>query len=289
MKYIILLSVFFIGISVYAQQPYKYVIIPTHFSEFGNDLNPYGLSSAIQTELDKHSIEGVFATDNMPPDYCEALTVNLVKTSGLLKNKLKVELKDCMNKLVWSNEGTGRSKDFRAGFGEALTDALKDLDRLPANTTMATLAHTTTTTPKIVAVAGEPVSVKTQAENAAPTSQITGAVVSVDKQTTALPDGAEADGYKPVNPYYNGTYLIDVVEAGENKKELLILNGDALGYKNRQKIATLSPSGLDDVFSISWTKPGGTSVSGVARLNDAKLEISLNENGNKEVIMLQKL
>lgn len=268
MKYLILLSIFFIGIFVNAQQPYKYVIIPTHFNDFGNDLNPFGLSSALQGELDKHSIKGVFATDNMPADYCEALTVNLVKSSSLLRNKLKVELRDCMNKVVWSNDGAGHSKDYRIGFGEAVAEALKDLNQLPANTTMSALPQKAESAPKVVEV-----------------------VESVNETTPVKPqpEGADAKEYKPVNPYYNSTYLVDVVEAGDNKKELLILNGEALGYKSRQRIATLSPSGLEDVFTISWVKPEGTTISGVARLTAGKLEISLKEDGKEEVVVLQKL
>ncbi|MFV0266031.1 MAG: hypothetical protein ACK5HT_02740, partial [Draconibacterium sp.] len=73
------------------------------------------------------------------------------------------------------------------------------------------------------------------------------------------------------------------------KKELLILNGEVLGYKKQQRIATLTPSGLEDVFTISWVNPDGGSVNGVAKLTAAKLEISLSKDGQEEVIVLQKL
>lgn len=268
MKYLILFAILLMGISVNAQQPYKYVLIPTHFDDFGNDLNPYGLSSVVQAELDKQSIKGVFATNQMPEDYCETLTVNLVKTSSLLRNKVKVELKDCMSKVIWSNEGTGRSKDYREGFGEAVVDALKNLAELPVNTTISGLPQKVETAPKVAALA------KTEKEPAV---------------TQVQPEREVDENYKPVNPYYNGTYLVDVVDAGNSRKELLILNGEVLGYTKQQRIATLAPSGLEDVFTISWVNPDGESVNGVAKLTAAKLEISLSKDGQEEVIVLQKL
>ncbi len=268
MKYLILFAILLMGISVNAQQPYKYVLIPTHFEDFGNDLNPYGLGSVMQTELYKQSIKGVFISNQMPEDYCETLTVKLVKTSSLLQNKLKVELKDCMGNVIWSNEGAGRSKDYREGFGEAVVDALKDLTELPVNTTINRLPQKEETAPKVAAV------------------------TKIEKEPVVLqsmPEREVDENYKPVNPYYNGTYLVDVVDAGNSKKELLILNGDVLGYKKQQRIAVLTPSGLEDVFTIVWVNPVGESVNGVARLTAAKLEISLSKNDEDEVIVLQKL
>lgn len=267
MKYLILFTVLQMSIWVNAQQRYKYVIIPTHFTDFGNDLNPYGICSTLQAELDKHSIKGVFANNEIPDDYCEVLTVNVVKVQNLLRNKLRVEFKDCSNKVVWSNEGAGRSKDYREGFGEAVVEALKDLNQLPLNKTK------------------ERVMVHWDAEDTVPVI----ATIPEIKPESVAPKTQSAEDYKPVNPYYNSTYLVDVVEVSDNKKELLILNGESLGYKSRQKLAMLSPSGLENVFTISWIKPGGATISGVARLTAGKLEISLKEDGKEEVVVLQKL
>ncbi|MCK3686245.1 hypothetical protein [Maribellus sp. YY47] len=260
MKYLILLAVLVTGISASAQQAYKYVIIPTYFRDFGDELNPFGISSTIQAELDKHSIKGVFEYVEIPDDYCETLTVNVEKKSNVLKNKLKIELRDCMNQVIWENEGTGRSKEYRAGFGEAVVDALKDLNQLPENKT------------KNVTPQKEPVR-----------ANIT-TVTESEKQTVE-----EGQNYKPQNGYYNSTYLVDLIDAANNKKELLILNGETLGYKKQQTIATLTPSGLDGVFTVSWMKSDGSTITGIARLTGDKLEVSLNNDGKEEVIELRKL
>jgi len=173
-----------------------------------------------------------------------------------------------MSKVIWSNEGAGRSKDYREGFGEAVVDALKDLTELPLNTTISGLPPKVETAPKVAALT------KTEKE---PTV------------TQVQPEREVVENYKPVNPYYNGTYLVDVIDTGNSKKELLILNGEVLGYKKQQRIATLTPSGLEDVFTITWVNPDGGSVNGVAKLTAAKLEVSLSKDGQEEVIVLQKL
>ena len=269
MKYLFFLAVLIgIGIVANAQQSYKYVIIPTHFNDFGDGLNPYGLSSALQTKLAKHSIKATFEKEDVPEDYCEALTVNLVKISSMLTNKLKVEFRDCMNRVVWSEEGAGRSKEYYLGYAEAIDDAFEGLTELPVNKTKEDIAQREK--PAIAAVVETE---KTKETPLAPQPE--------------LP--ANMDSYKPVNPYYNSIYLVDLVETGGNEKELLILNGELMGYKNQQRIAMLIPSGLEGVFTVNWIKPEGTHVPGIAKLSGTKLEISLKTESQQEVIVLQKL
>ena len=269
MKYLLFLAILiYAGITVNAQQTYKYVIIPTRFSDFGEGLNPYGLTSALEVELGKHSIKSVFEKEDVPEDYCEALTVNLVKISSMFTNKLKVEFRDCMNRVVWSEEGAGRSKKYNVGYAEAIADAFKELTQLPVNKTKENI------------VQKEKPVVKELAE----TEQVKEKPVVPQQE---LP--ANKDSYKPVNPYYNSTYLVDVVEIGNDEMALLVLNGELLGYKSQQRIATLVPSGLEGVYMVNWINPEGTNVSGIAKLSGSKLEISLKTKAQQEVIILQKL
>lgn len=267
MKYLFFLMVFVVvGISVNAQQAYKYVIIPTRFNDFGDDLNPYGLSSSLQALLAERSIKGVFEKADLPEDYCEALTVHLTKVSSVLTNKLVVEFRDCMNRVVWSEEGAGSSKEYREGYAEAIADAFKELNELPVNKTIDKVDK-----PKAVVQTEKPIS-----KPVAPRSE--GEEGEVDK-----------DSYKPVNPYYNNTYLVDLIEKGDDVKQILILNGELLGYQSHQAIATLSPSGLKDVYTVSWLNTEGENIAGVAKLDGTTLEISLKNGAEEMVIVLQKL
>lgn len=268
-KLILLTGLLVLSVLAYSQTPYKYVIIPTQFPEFANGLNPYGLSSSIQKELNDKSIANTFQAEVSNDEFCEVLTVNLVKVNNMFKNKLKVELKDCRNRIVWSQEGTGRSKDFQTGYAEALADALKDLNQLPINPNANTQ----------VAVATAPTPVQ-QVEQAAP---VAAPAPTVQPQTTNL-----QALYKPANLFYNYTYFIDLIDADAGRKQLILLNGELLGYQNLQTIGTLSPSGLGDVYTLEWTTAAGETVRGLANLTASELKISLPKGDQQEVITLQK-
>jgi hypothetical protein len=267
-RYVIFTGLLVLYLATFAQSPYKLVIIPTHFSDFGEDFNPYGLSSAVQMELNKHSIESTFPSAEMPDNYCDALTVNLVKLSSMLKNKLRLELKDCRDRIVWSKEGTGRSKDFREGYAEAIAEALEGLEQLPVNQ--------------------NPVSQSVVIASSVPVKPQNNVAVQQTVEKQPVPETGD-EIYRPSAPYYNYTYFVDIKDSGSNKKELLIINSEPLGYTNLQKIATLTPTGIEGVYTVEWAEPGGESIRGVANFGPGGLKISLPEGETTKIIALQKL
>ena len=130
-----LLSIWFLLVVQLAvgQSAFKYVIIPTAYPEIGEGFNPYGISGEIQRNFHAKSIQSQFESKQKPADLCDALTVSLIKKSSMFKNKLRIELKDCMNNVVWAGEGEGESKEYRQGYAEAVADALSELKALPEN------------------------------------------------------------------------------------------------------------------------------------------------------------
>ncbi len=267
-KYVLALGLLVLSVLTFAQESYQYVIIPTKFPEFAEGFNPYGLSTSLQIEFKKKSIRNTFESNQVGDDYCNALTVNLAKESSMFRNKVKVELKDCRNRVVWSQEGMGESKEYNLGYAEAIADALKDLKQLPVNeraaAPTATRAFTSTPQAQTTAVQPQPIS----------------EAKSVPASTSSL--------YRPANLFYNYTYFIDLVEKEAGKKELVLLNGKLLGYKDLQIIGTLTPSGLDQVFTLEWTDADGNRTRGVANLSSNELKISLPGGDDLEVITLQK-
>jgi len=237
----------------FAQTPYKYVIIPTQFPDIAKGFNPYGVSSTLQQIMSEKGIQTVFEADERPDDYCDALIVDLEKTSTLFKNKLKVTLKDCQNNILFSKEGEGQSKEFRTGYAEALADALDGFGRLPDNTTV-------------------------RYQTQAPAASVAEVIES----------GENDDIYKPKNLYFNDTYFVDLTEGENGLKELIIINGKLLGYEKQQKIATLTSTGLGDVYQVKWLTPQGETLSGVASLTGDKLNISLTSDNKPVVINLMK-
>lgn len=248
-----LFTVLFLVIAgtLFAQSTYKYVIIPTKFPELADGFNPYGISSSIQSVLMKKSIPCQIESAEMPDDYCDALTVNVSKVANLLKNKLKVELKNCRNQVVWQGEGTGASKDFQQGYAEAFANAMSGFDQLPENPIAAS-------------------SPKTESK-------------------TEVISKEEAADYHPRNPYYNSTYFIDLVDGDNNTKKLIAINGKLLGYKDLQVIGKLTPSGLENVYSLIWTDKNGDQLTGVANLTAQELKLSLPLGDGATVITLKKL
>lgn len=264
-----------------AQTAYKYVIVPTRFAEFTDDLNPYGLSAALQKEFTDKGIRSEFQSDQVADDYCDALTVNLVKVQHLFRNKLKVELLDCRNRVVWSEEGTGHSKEFREGYAEAVADAMKDLEKLPLNPLAGQVAGRTT-----------PVAVPVAQAETAPSQAVVSTPVQAPKVVSQQAPRAEVKRtvslYRPANLYYNYTYFVDLVEKDNGQKALLVVNGKLLGYDELQVIAELEPTGLEQVFTVEWIKPNGSAVRGVANLTEGELTLSLPGDDGQEVIRLQR-
>ena len=240
----------------FAQTTYKYVIIPTRFADINKEFNPYGVCSSLQKILNEKGIRTVFGSDDRPDDYCDALNVELEKTSSMFKNKLKVILKDCQNRVIWSREGVGQSKDFHDGYAEALTDALSGLNALPENKTTAV-----------------------QVSRPVPVAEM--------NVPDVIESGENEKIYKPKNLYFNDTYFVDFIDGDNGTKELIIINGKLLGYEKQQKIATLTPSGNDN-YIVEWVTPQGESLPGAASLDGTKLNIVLSSKGKPIIINLLK-
>lgn len=247
----------FIGY-VYAQQPFKYVIIPTQFPEIGKGFNPYSVSSVLQKILNEKGMKSVFETDQRPADYCEALNVVLEKTSSMFTNKLLVQLRDCQNNVIWSHEGVGRSKDFTQGYAEAIADAMSDFSELPQNRLLQNVAVAPATVPAPASV----------------------------PEVVATTGNEEI--YKPQNLYFNETYFVDLVSESDNLKKLLVINGKLLGYDKLQQIATLTSTDLPGMYTAEWITPQGETLRGVANLADNKLTITLSSENKPVVITLMK-
>lgn len=250
-----------------AQQPFSYVIIPTQFPELGKGFNPYGVSSVLQSILNEKGIKTVFEADQRPADYCDAANVVLEKTSSMFTNKLKIELRDCQNNIVWSREGAGRSKDFAEGYAEALEDALQNLNALPPNRLV-----------QRVPAGSVPVAASVPQPEAP----------AVAQAPAVVPSSEAEDTYKPQNLFFNETYFIDLVNEAGNVKKLLIINGKILGYSKLQNIATLTPADIPGMFTAEWITPKGETLRGVAKLAEDKLTVSLSSDGKPFVITLMK-
>lgn len=132
----IILTCFIIS-SVFSQaniNNYKYVIVPNKF-DFLNEKDRYQLNSLTHFLFNKCGFEAIMQGSDYPEDLnlnrCLALESDVLKESGMFKTKLKVELRDCNDNVVYiSKLGESREKVFKTAYNLALRDAFKSLEAL---------------------------------------------------------------------------------------------------------------------------------------------------------------
>ena len=251
------LFLLFLGIILtsvsYSQQSFKYVIIPTVFPDIGKGFNPHNVCSSLQKTLHEKGIESIFEPQDRLDDYCDALMVELDKSSTFLSTKMEVRLKDCSNRIVWSGIGTSRLKKFVEIYAEAIDNALSDLEKLPANTLVLNYIPAS--------------------EASQPSVQST--------ETSSAQVSAETSLQ---NVYFNEKYIVNLVNETEKTKKLVIVNGELTGYEKLQEVATLTSIDMPELYIVEWTMPEGNKLKGVAELNDSKLKITLS-SGNEAIVI----
>jgi len=269
------------SLSSFTQNSYKYIIIPTHFSNIGKGLNPYGVSSSLQNVFCKKNIPTIFKTNDNMDNYKNTLTVNLKKTSTFFTVKVKVILKDFQRNVIWSNEGIGTSKDEYNGYDEAIKDALSKLKKIPEKkhyvmaVSSAKKSSFSVKKPDGIMVSSNENYAEKSSESVKP---FTGIITKEESEKI----------YKPKNIYYNDTYFIDLLDNSEGGKDLIIVNGYLLGYKDHQKIATLTPADSNGIFYAKWTTPEEKTLLGTANFKDGKLSVTLSLEDKPVIIKLIK-
>ena len=131
MKKVILLFVLFAYSFSFAQDNYKYVIVPTKFSFF-KDENKYNLNVMTKAFFEKEGFKVYFDTDEFPKELaenrCLAMIVSAVENNNMFVTKINIELKDCYNKtLIIGDLGTSREKEYQKAYTEAFRNALNAL------------------------------------------------------------------------------------------------------------------------------------------------------------------
>lgn len=113
---------------------YKYIIVPNKY-DFLNEADKFQLNSLTKFLFNKYGFTAIMEDESSTRELlskpCLALRSNLFNNSGLFKTKLVVELRNCMNEVVFSTrEGETREKDFAKAYNFALRDAFKSFERV---------------------------------------------------------------------------------------------------------------------------------------------------------------
>lgn len=136
-NFIVTFIVCFVITGVYAQtnlNGYKYVIVPNKFS-FLKKTDQYKLNGLTHFLFNKHGFKAFLEGSAYPDDFiisnCNVLHTDVVKESNLFTTKLKIILKDCYGKTIYTSPiGLSREKDYAKAYTEALRNSFKSIASL---------------------------------------------------------------------------------------------------------------------------------------------------------------
>ena len=128
MKKIVLLFVLFASSFSYAQENYKYVIVPKKFNFFKEE-NKYNLNTITKFFFEKEGFQVIYDTEEFPDDLaanrCSALYINVLEKSNMVMTKITFEIKDCQNRLIIASvQGESREKQYEKAYNESFREAL---------------------------------------------------------------------------------------------------------------------------------------------------------------------
>ncbi|MBU2939362.1 hypothetical protein KO494_07400 [Lacinutrix sp. C3R15] len=113
---------------------YKYVIVPNKF-DFLNEPDQYRLNTLTKLLLEKHGFTTITEDEKFPEDAvlnnCLSLKANVLNESGIFNSKLKIQLKNCKNEIVFTSDiGSSREKLYQVAYTLALREAFRSFHKI---------------------------------------------------------------------------------------------------------------------------------------------------------------
>lgn len=123
MKYFSILALVFLSINSFAQQN-KAIIISNKY-EFQKEKNTYNINNMLKAILVSNNYQVFFEDEILPQEIaqnrCNALTGVLLDNSNLFLTKLKFQIRDCKNNLLFETaEVKTREKDIQNAYIETV-------------------------------------------------------------------------------------------------------------------------------------------------------------------------
>lgn len=254
MKKILQISALLLITFFYGQQvsDYQYIYIPEKFND--QDVNKYGLNDLLQLKLKQKKFTVITESkENWPAELlqnpCQILTADLLNTSNMFKNKLKVEFKNCNNKTIGSVDGISSIKEFEPGMREALEVAAKKIPASAPVEKSITLQKEETPNQVEIVKKDSPVVAETKKAQVVPAPK------------------TEATASQKAEVYSNGSLTLT---------KILLTNGEFIlvNPNNSVPYATFKPSTKKEVYRVQLEN--GTSTLGY--LEDGKIVVELDNS-----------
>jgi hypothetical protein len=150
-----ILSLFLTAI-LFGQKISDYQNIELKFKDFKD--NKYGLNDILTTNLVKKNFVVLAEprenwSAEIAKNPCDILIAEIVDSSTMFRNKVKIDFKDCNNKTLSSLDGVSMTKEFQPGMQEALRNIIKNIptsDPTPRPKIATLIEKVTIPTPVII-------------------------------------------------------------------------------------------------------------------------------------------
>lgn len=254
MKKILQISTLLLITFFYGQQvsDYQYIYIPEKFND--QDVNKYGLNDLLQLKLKQKKFTVITESkENWPEELlqnpCQILTADLLNTSNMFKNKLKVEFKNCDNKTIGLVDGISSIKEFEPGMREALEVAAKKIPMSAPVEKSMTLQKEETPNQVEIVKKDSPVVAETKKAQVVPAPK------------------TEATASQKAEFYSNGSLTLT---------KILLTNGEFIlvNPNNSVPYATFKPSTKKEVYRVQL----GNGTSTVGYLEDGNIVVELADS-----------
>ena len=255
-KFFTIILTCFITSSIFSQaniNNYKYVIVPNKF-DFLKEKDEYQLNSLTNFLFKKYGFEAVMEGSDYPSDLvlnrCLALKSDVIKESGVFKTKLKIELKDCNDKVVYTSPlGESREKEYKTAYNLTLRDAFKYMEAINykyiPNENITTIR--TTSQPQVKSEVTEEIQeLRKEIENLK--KEKTAEVVKVEKPVIATPKVADPQSKPVEKKQVNETAVIEGASNVLYAQE--IENGFQLVDSSPKVVYRIKHTNLKNVFLV---------------------------------------
>ena len=114
-----------VDLSGFAQSAadYKYIVVPLKFTIF-KEANMYNLNALTKSVFEQQGYEVYYENETFPQELaenrCKALFADMIENNSLFTTKIKIELKDCKNQVLYASaQGESREKDYAKAYVQA--------------------------------------------------------------------------------------------------------------------------------------------------------------------------
>jgi len=304
---------------------FKYIIIPRKY-DFLKEENQYRLNTITKHLFDKEGyltlVQGGEYPEDVKANPCIAATVNVIDESKMFKTKLKIELKNCYDQVVFtSKEGTSKLKEYDKTYKEALEnsfvsfqginyayDPTRQINQSSGNQGKAVVPvavvekpasePASEPAPKPAAaeqVAAEPVAVEEKnlepmepvtSNTAIPVAVAASPVIVAEPETKPEESKQESEtsDFAVAKSYKNETTSFFLIEQN-NVLVAYVIESKNENYKKGQTIGTFEKTSLPNVYRVAWKKKEQDIDETTAYFDEkGNLKIDIHRDGKIEVV-----